>query len=338
MKGNVMRKAGSVICCCMMVFAFSCSKKEKDMKLTSSAPINFKIGHDGAEGVPCSLALARFKELVEKKTDGAIQISVYNNGTLGSANDYIVNCQLGTLDMGSVNQSVLSSFVPDLAAMDIPYLLKDYAQADACYTGKVGQYYMDETSSLTDLEVLAIWEVGYRVLTNDKHPVNKMADIKGLRIRTMDNKIHQDFWKSLGADPVPMSWGEAYTALQQGAIDGCENAISMILGNNVAEVNKHLAITNHVYSSQFLIIGKKSWEKLSDEQKKIMRECALEAGQYEREVQRKQAGDAVEKLKEKGMKVTYPEISEFTDYAKTFKKKYESQYKNVLDLVEETAR
>lgn len=194
--------------------------------------IVFKVAHDSADTVPVSQGLFRFAELVDEKSGGTIKIEVYNNGTLGSASDYVVNCQLGTLDMGVVNQSVVSSFVPDLAAVDIPYIIEGYEHADSVFMGEVGDYYKQEVKDIIGIETLAIWEVGFRNLTNNKQEVNGVADVSGLRIRTMDNPVHQAFWKGLGTDPVPMSWNEAYTAMQQNAIDGQENPLSVILGNH----------------------------------------------------------------------------------------------------------
>ena len=181
--------------------------------------------------------------------------------------------------------------------------------------------------------VLDIWEVGFRELTNSDHPVNSIDDVKGLRIRTMDNKIHQAFWKSLGADPVPMSWNEAYTAMQQKAIDGQENPLSIILGNNVAEVNKELALTDHVYSSIFFLISDNAWNALTDEQQQIFKECAKEAGEYERQEQRDQEEDALAKLEELGMKVTEPDKTAFIEASKKFQDQYKEQYKTVIDMV-----
>ena len=271
---------------------------------------------------------------MEERSDGKIKIEVYNNGQLGSASDYVVNTQLGTLDMGVVNQSVLSSFVTDLAAVDIPYIIEGYEHADRVFEGETGEYDSQEITDLMGTQVLDIWEVGFRNLTNSKHPVNQVEDIKGLRIRTMDNKVHQEFWKSMGADPVPMSWNEAYTAMQQKAIDGQENPLSVILGNNVAEVNKELAMTEHVYSSIFFLMSKDAWNALTEDQQKIIKECAKEAGQYEREEQRRQADEAMAELEKQGMKITKPDKQQFIDSSAQFRKEYGKVYQNIVDMIE----
>lgn len=303
----------------------------------STAPdgtITLKVGHDAAETTPVAIGLAEFERLVEERTDGAVQVEVYNNGTMGSASDYVINCQLGTLDMGASNQSVVSSFIPDLAACDIPYIFDSYEHADAAFTGELYDHFAEEMRDNMQLELLAIWEVGFRNLTNSKHPVNSVADVAGLRLRTMDNPIHIAFWQSLGADPVPMSWGEAYTALQQKALDGQENPYSVILGNNVAEVNKYLAVTEHVYSSQFIFISQQAWDKMTPEQREIVRQSAQEAGKVERDEQRKQADDAVEQLTNAGMEITYPDKSEFIAATEDFRAEQSKDYAEVVEMIQ----
>lgn len=300
----------------------------------SAEPVVLKVGHDAAETVPVAKGLAEFERLVEARTGGAVQVEIYNNGTMGSASDYVVNAQLGSLDMGATNQSVIASFVTDLAACDIPYIFESYEHADAAFTGELGQYFTDEVRQTMGLETLAIWEVGFRNLTNNKHPVNTVADVSGIRLRTMDNPIHLAFWKSLGADPVPMSWSEAYTAMQQGAIDGQENPFSVILGNNVAEVNQYLAVTEHVYSSIFIFIGEQAWGKLTAEQQEIVRTAAQEAGTFEREEQRRQATAAITELESKGMEITYPDKAEFIAATDAFRQEQAKAYPEVVAMIE----
>lgn len=305
----------------------------------SSTPANtdaivFKVGHDAAETVPVAMGLAEFKRLVEERSNGEIVIEIYNNGTLGSASDYVVNTQLGTLDMGTVNQSVVSSFIPDLPAVDIPYIIESYEHADKVFLGEVGEHYKQEVRDIMDIELIGIWEVGFRNLTNNKHAVNSVEDVKGLRLRTMDNPVHQALWTALGADPVAMAWAEAYTAMQQGAIDGQENPYSVILGNNVAEVNKHLAVTEHVYSSQFIIMSRQAFDSLTEEQQKLILDCCYEAGIYQRENQRQQAAEGLEKLKELGMEVTTPDKQEFIDASAPVREQFAAQYADVVAMIE----
>ena len=196
---------------------------------------------DGAIGK----SLEIFAKDVYDKSNGRIQISVFHNGQLGSERDNIEACELGNLDIAVVNQSVLANFIPEIAVFDLPYTIESEKHADAVFLGPIGNDFLQRLSSVK-LHGLGIWESGFRDLTNSKRPVVDVEDIYGMRVRVMENKIHQELWTALGADPVPMSWGDAYTGLQQGALDGQENPPTVIDKNNVVEVNKNMAITQHV--------------------------------------------------------------------------------------------
>lgn len=321
-----------------ILIASGCGDDGKKVEAkNTNEPIVLKVGHDAPETVPVAKGLAYWSKLVAERTNNQVQIKIYNNATLGSANDYAVNCQLGTLDVGAVNQSVMTSFVPSISAIDIPYLITSYEHADRLFAndGPLTQYYTKEISNAgINLVNLDIWEVGFREFSNSKRAINHVDDIEGIRLRVLDSKVHQGFWKSLNTDPVPMSWGEAYTALQQKAIDGVENAISILDSNNINEVNKYLAMTDHNYSSIFIIMSEKSFKELSKEQQDILISSAKEAGKYQREEQRKQADDAVKNLANKGMTITYPSKEEIINKASSFLNSEKEKYPEVLKIVE----
>ena len=302
-------------------------------------PIILRAGHDSPETVPVAMGLAKWAELVNERTNGAVQIQVFNNGTVGSASDYAVNCQLGTLDIGAVNQSVMTSFISDIAAVDIPYLITSYEEADKLFAnnGPLTQYYTNEIAKAgINIINMDVWEVGFREFTNSIRPIKSASDISGIKLRVMDSKIHQGFWRALGADPVPMSWGEAYTALQQKAIDGVENAISVLDGNNINEVNQYLVMTDHNYSSIFIIFSEKSWNKLTPEQQKIVQESAREAGKFEREEQRRQAKAAVDNLAKKGMTVTEVNKEEMKAAVASFLEEQKAAYPEIVKVIDNT--
>lgn len=307
----------------------------------ADAAVVLKAGHDSPETVPVAKGLAKWAELVEWRTNGEVKIQVYNNGTAGSASDYAVNCQLGTLDIGAVNQSVMTSFIPDIGAVDIPYLITSYEEADKLFAnnGPLTQYYSNEIANAgINLINMDVWEVGFREFSNSTRAIHTPEDIKGIKLRVMDSKIHQGFWRALGADPVPMSWGEAYTALQQKAIDGVENAISVLDGNNINEVNKYLAMTDHNYSAIFIIMSDKSFKKLSPEQQKIVQDAAREAGKYQREEQRRQAAAAVDNLAKKGMEVTTVDKEAMKKAVAGFLEEQEKEYPEIIKIIKDAQK
>ena len=149
----------------------------------------------------------------------------------------------------------------------------------------------------------------------------------------MENQVHIAFWKAMGADATPMSWGEAYTALQQGALDGQENPATVILTNNVAQVNKHLAITEHAYSTVFLVMSPETWASFDDETKQIFTDIMAECSISERELSRKMDGEAVDQLREQGMTVTYPDKQQFIDKAADLYAQWEEQYGDMISEI-----
>ena len=263
---------------------------------------------DGAIG----LSMDRFAKEVNKASGGKIEVLTFHNGQLGNERENIESVQMGNLDIAVVNQSVLVNFLPELAVFDLPYTITSTAHADRVFLGEIGQEMRKKLENVR-LYGLAIWESCFRNLTNSKRDVNTVEDVAGLRIRVMENKIHQDLWISLGADAVPMSWGDAYTGMQQGAIDGQENPATVIDKNNVVEVNKHMAMTEHCYSTVFLVMSPKTLENMTDEQRKIVLECMEKANLYERELSRKMDKEAITTLESKGMVVTYPDKKGFIE-------------------------
>ncbi len=285
---------------------------------------------DGAIG----LSMERFSELINERTNGRYTINTFHNGQLGSERDNIEAVQMDNLDIAVVNQAPLSNFVPEIGAVDLPYVITSYEHADNVFLGEVGDEFLNRLAN-HKIQGLTIWESGFRNLTNSKKEVNSVDDVKGLRIRVMENKIHQDLWRILGADPVAMAWGDAYTALQQGAIDGQENPATVIDKNNVGEVNKNMAITEHVYSTVFIIMSPKTWNALSAEDQKIFKEAAVEAGLYERKLSREMDQEAVSNLESMGVKVTYPDKQGFIDATEKIRKKYGGEFSEVLKKIEE---
>lgn len=279
---------------------------------------------DGAIG----LSMDKFAKEVNEKTQGRVQILTFHNGQLGNERENIESVQMGNLDMAVVNQSVMVNFLPDLAVFDLPYTIQSTAHADKVFMGPIGQDFLQQMSKVR-LRGLAFWESGFRNLTNSVRAVNSADDVAGLRIRVMENKIHQDLWSALGADPVPMSWSDAYTGMQQGAIDGQENPATVIDKNNVVEVNKNMAMTEHCYSTVVLVMAQSSYDELTPEDQKIFDECLAKASLDERALSRQMDKEAIKTLESKGMKVTYPDKAAFISRTQGVRDHYSQNFKEL---------
>ena len=276
---------------------------------------------DGAIG----LSMDNFAKDVEEKSNGRIVVHTFHNGQLGTERENIESVQMGNIDIAVVNQSVLVNFFPDISVFDLPYTITSAEHADKVFLGEIGQSFLNKLPEVR-LHGLAIWESGFRNLTNSKREVNSADDVKGLRIRVMENKIHQDLWGALGADPVPMSWSDAYTGMQQGAIDGQENPATVIDKNNVVEVNKNMAMTEHCYSTVFLVMAPKTWDRLSPEDQKLITDCMNKASLDERALSRKMDKEAITTLESKGMVVTYPDKTLFIERSKPVRDFYSKDF------------
>ncbi len=213
---------------------------------------------------------------------------------------------------------ILASQVKDFEVYDFPFMFANVQEADAVVDGPLGQRLH---AKLADKGIvgLAYFELGFRNITNGKRPINKVEDIAGLKLRVIPNAINVDWVKAVGANPTPMAFPEVYAGLEQGAIDGQENPFSVILANKFYEVQKNLAVTNHQYNPQSLVMSKKIWDTLSADHKKIIQDAAVEAAKYERQVNRDAAASQLAELKKAGMQVTELSATEQAKLREKFK-------------------
>lgn len=287
--------------------------------------VTLRAGHAVSEEHAYHLGLERFKELVEEKTNGAVKIEIYPNGSLGDERDMVEGLQLGTVDIVLSSTGPLGNFVPQINVVDLPFLFRDKQHAYSVLDGEIGQNLLKKFEP-EGIIGLAFWENGFRHITNSKRPINGPEDLEGLKLRTMKNRVHVDMFRELGVDATPMAWSEVFTSLQQGTIDGQENPVAIIYSHHLYEVQKYLALTGHVYSPAVLMIAKDKMESLTPEQQKVIKEAAAEAGSYERNLITESENEQLKKLEEMGMQITRPDREGFMEATKAVYKKYESEF------------
>ncbi len=234
--------------------------------------MNISIGQNSHYGV----AIDAFAKEVEKRTNGRYKIQNFYAGALGAERESIEGVQLGTLDLTMTSTGPVPNFVPEVAILDIPFLFKDYAHARSTLDGPLGQEMLLKFQS-KGLVALAWGENGFRHMTNNKRPVNVPDDLRGLKMRTMENPIHIQAYKQFGILPTPMAFTEVFTALQQGTVDGQENPLSVISAGKLGQVQKHVSLTGHVYSPALILMSKAKWDKLSAADKQAFSDSAKEA-------------------------------------------------------------
>jgi tripartite ATP-independent transporter DctP family solute receptor len=296
-------------------------------------PIVLKLGHAVAPEHPYHLGAVRYSELVAQRTKGKVKMDVYPSTQLGNERDMVEGLQLGTIDLVVTSTGPLGGFVPRMFVVDLPFLFRDREHAYKVLDGPIGRELLDAFSA-KGIKGLAFWENGFRQITNSVRPIERPEDLKGIKIRTMENKVHLSAFRAFGASPTPMAWSEVYTALQQKTIDAQENPIAIIYFQKIYEVQKYLALTGHFYSPTPLLMSLKAFSNLPRNIQKIMLDTAMECATYERNLLRDNEAKQLAEIKAKGIQVTLPDKKPFQDAAAPVYKEFESQFgKETIDRI-----
>ena len=251
---------------------------------------------------PYHKAWLKVAELVEERTDGGLKIEVFASGTLGNERDVIEGMQLGIVDLSCMSTGALASFSPSFLALDLPFIFDSRESAYKVLDSEIGEELL---GVLGDNMLVGIdyWENGFRNITNNKRDIVVPEDVKGLKLRTLENELQMGTFTTLGANAIPMAWGEVYTALQQGTIEGQENPLAIIYLNKIHEVTKHITLTGHFYAAAPVIMSKKNFEKLSPEYQKVLLEAIREVTDYERELSKNGDVEYLAALKKEGAQI-----------------------------------
>jgi len=276
-----------------------------------------------------------FSRLVQEATKGELVVKVFPGGQLGKGErELLEGMQVGTIDMAVISTGPISNFSPDMGVIDLPFLFVDNANVDAALDGPVGRQLLDQLES-AGLKGLAFMENGFRNFTNSAHALKQPEDFKGLKLRTMENPVHLASVRELGAQATPMSWGEVYTSLQTGVIDGQENPVAIIHANKMSEVQKYLTLSGHFYSPAPLVMNAKKFNKLKPEWQVIVMDSAVKAAQFERNVIRDNEIKMIEDLKSWGMQVDTVDKTVFIEAMQPVYDRFLKEHPSWSGLVEE---
>lgn len=298
-----------------------------------------RFAHYGSASDSVSAAATKFAELVAEKTDGALKIEVYGNGELGNSPTMLEGTRLGTIDMVTTGNPYFTASMPALNLLDLPFLFQSDAHAFAVLDGAVGEALMGSMGD-AGLQGIAFWELGFRNLTNNVRPVKEPADLEGLKIRTTPNPAHVLAFETLGAAPTPMPFAEVYSALQTGTIDGQENPVNHIHANKLDEVQKYMSLTRHAYTTSPLVVNARRWSALSPEFQAAMKEAALEAASFQRELNDEEDEVALEAMRSAGIEIEEsPNVDAFrAAVAEITRKAYVDQFgSDLIDQVDAAA-
>lgn len=284
---------------------------------------------------PNSIALEDFAKDVTDKTEGRITAQVYHNAVLGDQPDAIEQTRNGALDFANFNMGPMGPIVPMTNVLSLPFLFSSEDQMHKVMDGEIGKRFSDALAE-KGLVALSWFDSGARSMYNTKHPIEKPADVKGLKIRVMDNDLYVDMIDAMGGNATPMAFGEVYQSLKTGVLDGAENNYPSYDETNHYEVAKYYSTTDHLIIPECLCVAKASWDALSDEDKEIVRQAAVDAAKEQRELWAKGSEDAKADVEKNGAKINeIKDLKPFQDAMKPVYDKFFEANPDMKALVEE---
>ena len=294
-----------------------------------------KLAHVVNEKDSFHISALKFKEVVEEKTAGRIQIEIHPNAELGDERTLLEGMQMGTIEMGVITNGPIANFLPEIAVFEMPFLFGTPDEAYFVLDGPIGQKVLQDLETI-NLHGLAYSERGFRNLTNSVRPVKTADDVNGLKIRLMENPLYVDTFKALGANAVPMAWTECLTALSQGTIDGQENPVVVIYSFKLYESQKYMVLDRHTYAPATILTSLNVWNSLPPEDQKIFTEAAKAGGDAAREYNNNNEAEQLRVIKENGMVVEEnPDLDTFREAVKPVYEKYGPKFKGLLEEIQE---
>jgi tripartite ATP-independent transporter DctP family solute receptor len=248
-----------------------------------------------------NIAAEKFKELIEKRSNGNINVKIFHSASLGNETEILQQVQMNSIQMAIITGGPFDTFDPMARVINYPFLFKDYEQVDRILDGPLGAELLKSLES-SGFKGLCFSENGFRNLSNNKRPVKSAEDLKGLKIRVMSSAIHKAIWQSLGANPTPMPW-PIYTELEQGVIDGQENPLWVMEVYKFYEIQKYMTLTRHVYSYHIDVASLSWWQTLDGKSKEMIQKAMVDAAVFQRRDNRSKNAARLEFLKNKGMQV-----------------------------------
>jgi len=288
-----MLKAGiSVLVICLSASVAEADMASRDIKMSNGLNADHPIG----------TGVAAMNACLGSKSGGKVKVTPYWSHALGSEQKSAQAVRAGLQEMIIEPPSPLVGIEPALGVFDLPFLFKDAQQADAVLDGPFGGY-IAEKMRPRGFEVLGFWENGFRHVTNSRRPIETAEDLSGLRIRVMQNSVFLDTFDALGANAIPMAWGELFAALETRTVDAEENPIAIVDSAKFYEVQAYLSLTGHAYSPLMVSYSKTLWDQLSSEEQAMLRECVAVGRDAERRDMRDRDAATLKRLASSGMKI-----------------------------------
>jgi len=292
------------------------------------------LAHSLPQTHPVHKGIVEFKKALEKKSNGTLKIKIFPDGQLGSERETLELLQIGSVAITKVSAATMSNFVPEYHVFGIPYLFKDKTHTFEVLEGATGKSILEKGSKFW-LRGLCYYDAGSRSFYTKSKPIRTPEDLKGLKIRVMNNQMAINMVNSLSGSATPMAYGELYTAIQQGVVDGAENNPPSFVSSNHYEISKYYTLDEHSSIPDVLVIGTKQWNTLSDEEKKWVQEAADESAQAQKQFWKESVDECMKIAKESGVEVIIPKKSLFAEKSKSVLENFKKEHPDLAKIVQD---
>ncbi|MBS6952497.1 MAG: TRAP transporter substrate-binding protein [Enterocloster asparagiformis] len=329
-----MKKKTAFFLICGAVLLTACGSFQKEKSEAVVPEFVLTYAENQAEDYPTTQGAYKFAELVSQRTGGKIEVQVNPGGILGDERSVIEQLQFGGVDFARVSLSPLAEFVPKLNVLQMPYLYTGPEHMWRVLEGKIGDGFMDSFGG-SNLIPLSWYDAGARNFYNSVRPIEKLEDIRGMNIRVQESELMVDTIEALGANPVPMAYGDVYSGLQTGKIDGAENNWPSYESTRHYEVAGYYTIDEHTRVPELQLVAQATWDKLSPEYQNIIRECAQESAKYERKLWQDREKVSEQKVREAGCVITELSAGEKARFQEAVSPMYELYCADYVDIIDQ---
>ncbi|SMO94308.1 TRAP transporter substrate-binding protein [Gracilimonas mengyeensis] len=316
---------GCLLLAAVFIFA-GCSEGNTDKK-------TIRLAHALSTSHPVHIGMERMAKLVDEKSNGQLEIAIFPSQQLGSERETLELLQIGSIGMTKVSSAALENFVPELRVYSLPYLFQNDEHALNVLNGEIGRELLLAGEEYW-LRGLTYYDAGYRSFYTVNQPVESPEDLQGQKIRVMESQMSVNMVRELGGSPTPISFGELYTALQQGVVDGAENNPPSFLSSRHYEVAKYYSLDEHLMLPDLLLISTLQWDNLSEQEQKWIQEAADSSANYQRQVWAEAEEEAMEIVKEAGVEVIYPDKQPFIELTEPIYDQYRETEPEFFELIQ----
>ncbi|WP_158974051.1 TRAP transporter substrate-binding protein [Cellulophaga sp. L1A9] len=316
----------TLLCVVLALFITSCKEE--------SGTTTLYLAHNSPQTHPVHKGALKFQESLDKKSNGTLKIKIFPDGQLGSEREVLELLQIGSVAITKVSAATMSNFVPEYHVLGIPYLFRDKEHQFDVLEGPIGKSILEKGSKFY-LRGLCYYDAGSRSFYTSNKAIRTPDDLKGLKIRVMNNQMAINMVNAMGGSATPMAYGELYTAIQQGVVDGAENNAPSFVSSNHFEVSKYYTLDQHSAVPDVLLISTKYWEKLTDQEKIWVQEAAEESSEAEKKYWNDSVEESMKIAKEAGVEIIIPEKSLFAEKSKSVLEEFEKENPELSDLIEQ---